>query len=288
MPSYFTYDDHEILNDIWGAGETGLRDRRAVFRDIGVRGWDDYLGWANHDPNFRAAHIGTATLRGGSNVLTDASADFTKLPADKQTNLHIHWGTPDSGVNDNALDGVGGDPNAGIYAVAKILSRTTLQLDRPAVADGDVSYSIGRKAWWKKTVGNVDIFVLDTRGMRGMHDVRNPWMKGLKMLGEEQHNWLVDGIKKSEADFIFVVSSVNFMIPHVGGEAIRDGGKDEAWTVFLEEREELIDLWDSKDAPVFVLTGDLHNSFVCQITDNVYELASGPPQLEQPCHARRR
>ena len=37
VPSFFTYDDHEILNDIWGAGSPGLRDRRAVFRDIGVR-----------------------------------------------------------------------------------------------------------------------------------------------------------------------------------------------------------------------------------------------------------
>ena len=38
VPSFFTYDDHECLNDIWGAGSPGLRDRRAVFRDIGVRG----------------------------------------------------------------------------------------------------------------------------------------------------------------------------------------------------------------------------------------------------------
>lgn len=286
VPSYFTYDDHEILNDIWGAGQTGLRDRRATFRDIGVRGWDDYLGWANEDDNLFATHISTAKLSKGSSVLTDESADFTKLDYDQLTNLHIHWGTPDSGVNDNALDGVGGDPNAGVYSIAKVLSPTQLQVDRPAVADTTISYSIGRKAWWKKSVGNVDIFVLDTRGMRGMHDVKNPRMKGLKMLGEEQHDWLVDGIKKSEADFIFVVSSVNFMIPHVGGEAIRgDGGKDEAWTVFLEEREELIDLWDSKDAPVFVLTGDLHNSFMCQITDNVYELASGPHNSNN--HAQR-
>ena len=32
VPSFFTYDDHEILNDVWGAGTPGLRDRRAVFR----------------------------------------------------------------------------------------------------------------------------------------------------------------------------------------------------------------------------------------------------------------
>ena len=52
--------------------------------------------------------------------------------------------------------------------------------------------------------------------------------------------------------------------------------KDEAWTVFLEEREELIQFWESLGKPVFVLTGDLHNSFAIRITDHVWEFASGP------------
>ena len=34
-PRGFTFDDHELVNDIWGAGSTGRRNRRAVFRDIG-------------------------------------------------------------------------------------------------------------------------------------------------------------------------------------------------------------------------------------------------------------
>ena len=79
-----------------------------------------------------------------------------------------------------------------------------------------------------------------------------------------------------QADFVFVVSSVNFMVPHVGGGVVRANNKDDAWTVFFHEREMLIDAWDELDKPVFVLTGDLHNSFACQITDNVYEFASGP------------
>ena len=55
IPSFFTFDDHEILNDVWGAGSTGLRDRRAIFRDIGVEAWYDYLGWSNpvkHHPGY--------------------------------------------------------------------------------------------------------------------------------------------------------------------------------------------------------------------------------------------
>jgi hypothetical protein len=38
----------------------------------------------------------------------------------------------------------------------------------------------------------------------------------------------------------------------------------------------LIDFWDSLGKPVFVLTGDLHNSFAIKITDRVWEFASGP------------
>ena len=68
------------------------------------------------------------------------------------------------------------------------------------------------------------------------------------------------------------------MVPHVGGggHAFDTATKDDAWTVFLEEREHLIDTWNELDARVFVLTGDLHNSFAINITDNVWEFASGP------------
>ena len=109
-----------------------------------------------------------------------------------------------------------------------------------------------------------------------MHDKQNPGKKGVSMLGVEQRKWLLDGMAKSDADFIFVVSSVNFMVPHVGGGKVRADNKDDAWTVFFHEREMLIDAWDKLRQPVFILTGDLHNSFVCKITENVWEFASGP------------
>ena len=109
-----------------------------------------------------------------------------------------------------------------------------------------------------------------------MHDTRNPAKKGISMLGPIQRDWLLEGVRSSDADFIFVISSVNFMVPHVGGGKVRANNKDDAWTVFYDEREKLINAWDKIDKPVFVLTGDLHNSFVCKITDNVWEFASGP------------
>jgi hypothetical protein len=71
----------------------------------------------------------------------------------------------------------------------------------------------------------------------------------------------------SDADFFFVFSSVNFTIPHVGGTGgvtankkvskNPQRGRDDAWTIFIKERKEMIDFWDSLGKPVFVLTGDL-------------------------------
>ena len=103
-----------------------------------------------------------------------------------------------------------------------------------------------------------------------------PDKPGVSMLGKEQLKCLMEGMKNSDADFIFVVSTVNFIVSHVGGGKVRTVNKDDAWMVFLDEREKPIRFWDSLERPVLVLTGDLHNSFVIKITDNVWEFASGP------------
>ena len=74
------------------------------------------------------------------------------------------------------------------------------------------------------------------------------------------------------------------MIPHVGGTptgravaSVRPPvTQDEAWPVFLAEREELICVLGRLGKPVLVLTGDLHNSFSIKITERVWEFASGP------------
>lgn len=276
IPSFFTFDDHEMLNDIYGAGTPGLRDRRAVFRDIGTRAWYDYLGWSDPVPFKQKIHFGEAKLEKGSDTLTDPGANFTKLNLKEMANLHVHWGGPTAGVNDNALDDVGGDPNAGVYAIEKVLSKNQLRISPAAKANGTVSYTIGRKSYSKFRVSNCDFYLLDTRTHREQHDIENPGKKGLSMLGKDQVQWLQNSMKNSDADFFFVVSSVNFMIPHVGGGKVRATNKDDAWTVFLDEREKLIRFWDKLGKPVFVLTGDLHNSFAIKITDRVWEFASGP------------
>lgn len=82
----------------------------------------------------------------------------------------------------------------------------------------------------------------------------------------------------SNCDFFFVVSSVNFMIPHVAGGSwdIPPANTDDACTAFLDERERLIRFWDALGRPVFLLTDDLHNSFAIRITDRIWGFASGP------------
>ena len=65
--------------------------------------------------------------------------------------------------------------------------------------------------------------------------------------------------------------------PGAGGD-----NKDEAWTAVPREREEMIEFWDKLGKPVFVLTGDLHNSFAIKITDSVWEFASGPHNSGNP------
>ena len=278
VPGVFTFDDHELVNDIWGAGSTGRRNRRAVFRDIGTRAWLDYLGWANPAAFPHSVHHGQATLTADSDVLIDPEADFTSLPLDEMLNLHVHWGTPEAGVNDLRYDDDSlGDPNSRVYEIREVLDKHRVRIFPVPVVDGNVHYSIGRRSYGSFRVANCEFFLLDTRGARQMHDTSRPHQPNLTMLGMDQRKWLMESMDKSDADFFFVVSSVPFMIPNRGAGGFEAASnKEEAWTAFLDEREKLIAFWDTLKRPVFVMTGDLHNSFAIQITDRVWEFCSGP------------
>ncbi len=279
VPSYFTFDDHELVNDIWGSGEAGKRHRRTVFRDIGTRAWHDYLGWANPMEFKHPIHFGKASMKAGSDLLVDKQADFTKLPLSEMLNLHVHWGTPEAGVNDMVYDNDEGNKNSYVYDIVDVVDRHTLRLHMPAVVDdADLSYSIGRRSYGKFRVSNCEFFLLDTRGDRDMHDVRERDKPGVSMLGKPQREWLLRSMRESDADFFFVISTVPFMIPHsgAGGFEADAANKEEAWTGFYEEREMLIDQWQKLGKKVFVMTGDLHNSFAIKVTDDIWEFCCGP------------
>lgn len=277
VPSYFTFDDHELVNDIWGSAEVGKRHRRTVFRDIGTQAWFDYLGWANPMEHSQEVHFSKGKMTARSDLLVDPSADFTKLPLTQMGTLHVHWGTPEAGVNVMTFDNDEGHKNSYVYQIVKVIDKHTVQLHMAAKITDEVSYSIGRSSYGKFSVSNCDFFLLDTRGSRDMHDVTNRGKEDVSMLGKTQREWLIKSMKESDADFFFLTSSVPFMIPHSGAGGFEaSGNKEEAWTGFLHEREQLIEEFDKLGKKVFVLTGDLHNSFAIKITDNVWEFCCGP------------
>ena len=277
VPSYFTFDDHELVNDLWGSAETGKRHRRTVFRDIGTRGFYDYLGWANPVEHSHKVHFGRGEMKQGSDLLVDRNTDFTKLPLDEMGNLHVHWGTVNAGVNNIKYDNDDGHKNSYVYDIASVVDKHTLKLHMPAKVTDTVSYSIGRRSYGKFRVANCEFFLLDTRGSRDMHDITDRGKEGISMIGKAQRDWLLKSMKESDADFFFLTSTVPFMIPHSGaGGVVAAENKEEAWTGFFHEREMLIDEWDKLGKKVFVLTGDLHNSFAIKITENVWEFCSGP------------
>lgn len=277
VPSYYTPDDHEILNDVYGTAEVGRRDRRAVFRDIAIRAWFDYLTGSQPVAFAQDIRFGTANLTAGSDVLEDSSADFTRLDRAQVSNLHVHWGGQYAGVDGGRFPTGDGDPNAGVYEVVEVLDRNRLRIRPKASATRPSAYSLGRMSFGSFRVGNVEFYLLDTRSMRDLQDTKNPNKPGTSLLGKKQRDWLMESMKKSDADFFFLASSVNVTVPHEGppgGGVIEN--KDDAWTAFLDERETMIKFWESLNKPVMIMTGDLHNSWSVKISDRVWEFASGP------------
>lgn len=277
VPGYFTPDDHEILNDVFGTGTPGIATKEAVFRDIALKAWYDYIAGSNPLATKQGIQFGEARVEAGSNVLYDPLADFTKLKLEEAGTLHMHWGGQLAGVVPRRNEPKG-HPNAGVYGIVNVIDKNRLRITPRVKETGSCAYSIGRHGYGKFRVGNVEIYLLDTRGLRDMHDVVNPAKPGMSMLNRRQTEWLKKSMAASDAEFFFIASTVDLMIPHVGTPGSTDPvkGKDDAWTAFLAEREELIEFWDSLGKPVGIMTGDLHNSWAIKVTERVWEFASGP------------
>ena len=232
------------------------------------------LGWSNPIGHKEKIHFGQAKLTADSEILVDQDADFTKLNMEERGTLMVHWGEATDAIFDRNLDQKGGDPNAGVYGVVEVVDEHRLRITPTPKHSSSVSYSLGQFSHFSMRIANAEFLFLDTRSHRQLHDRRRPFAPSVSMLGTAQKKWLKQKMANSDADFFFVVSSVNVMIPHVNPR--REPNKDEAWTATAAERNELIDFWDALDKPVFVLTGDLHNSMAIKITDRVWEFASGP------------
>ncbi len=216
VPTLFTYDDHEIGWDIHGCGEVGLGPGKWLIRDIGTSVWSEYCGWSNYVPVQRGrVRFGRAQLTAGSRQLVDTDADFSQLDLSTVSTLHVSPYTPsmrETSLVHRPADQAG--PNAGVYGISGVIDRHTLQLDRPARSDQTVGYSIGTHLWYDWIVSNCHFFALDTRGERTRPNLSDYDDPSRSILGEAQLQWLINSVRKSPADFIFIISPVPMVIYH--------------------------------------------------------------------------
>lgn len=281
VPTLFTYDDHEIGWDIHGCGEVGLGAGKWLIRDPGTSVWNEYCGWASYpSPVHGRVHLGRAEVTEGSPDLLDPRADFTRLDLATASTLHIDPYTPKmEGTRIVHRPARQFDKNAGVYQIERIVDAHTLRLDRPARTDSAVSYSIGTHHWYQWQVANCHFFALDTRGERTRPNFADYDDPQRSILGQKQKQWLLEGVRQSSADFIFIISPDPFVIYHTAYHVNPQRGgvpKGDGFSSFVHEREELIEALDQLDKPVLVFTGDVHASASVQVTDNVWEMMCGP------------
>ena len=110
------------------------------------------------------------------------------------------------------------------------------------------------RLWRKQRFGQtVEVFVLDSRGERS----RSALPK--RYLGDEQMQWLKQGLKESRARFKLVVNSVPIStFPQIFQGSIKD-----RWETFPEAREELLSFIEGNELPgVLFLAGDFHLAMI--------------------------
>ena len=262
LPNVVVFDDHEMDRETGGFTEVGLKKGPWLGRDLPLRAWGEYAGWANYDSPFRAPlRFGTAKVEKGSDVLVDPEADFSTLDFARVSSIHVH---PKS-------------KNSGVYAPVEVLDKHRLRI-RPAPQVSETcAYSIGTHHFFDWKVGNCHFFALDCRSERTRYTLAKQRDPSQIMLGTVQTKWLVDGVNKTDAQFIFIISSVPWVIPHTGYHVGRSlDPKGDSFVMFLPEREMLLETFDALPKPVILFTGDVHNSFAIQVTDNVWEFMCGP------------
>lgn len=268
VPMIFTYDDHETYSDLEGTGEVGLKKGKWLYRDPALGPWYEYCGWANFTtgPQYQPTRWGKARVEKGSNVLYDPKANFSTLRPQAVSNIHIQMSSK----------------NAGVYEFVEVVDNNRLRVRPEFSNDEECTYSVGTHHYYDWKIGNCHFFALDTRGERTRYIPEKAHEPDRFILGQAQTKWLMDGIHNSNADFIFVISSVSWMIYHTDFHGKRTplvagrSTKEDGFTAAVLERDKLLDFFDGLDKQVIILTGDLHSAFAVQISDNVWEFMLGP------------
>ena len=274
VPFVFQYDDHESFSDLEGTGEIGLKDGKWLYRDRSLKPYYEYAGWANFDgPQHQPTLYGTAELTQGTNRLYDPQQQFDTLSTKAISNIHVSMG----------------QKNAGVYALEKIIGPHQLEVSPAFEHDETAKYSVGSHHYYDWQVDNCHFFAIDIRSERTQYKPEKAKDPDRWLLGETQKKWLMDGISSTDADFVFIVSTVSWMMYHtnfhmyasglVAGEPTLVNGrsvKEDGFTGALHERDALLRFFDDVEKPVVILTGDLHNAYVLQVSDNVWECLIAP------------
>jgi len=121
--------------------------------------------------------------------------------------------------------------------------------------------------WFQFSIGDIDFFMLDCRYYR-----TNPFAPARTMLGPVQKQWLLDGLKNSQAAFKAIVSSVAWA-PEAKPES-RD-----SWDGFADEREEIFaTIRSQRIGGVLLLSGDRHRTDIRRIAQpdgyDLYDVCS--------------
>ncbi len=267
VPVLFTYDDHEISSED-GPGEVGLKKGPWLGRDTGLVPWYEYAGWANFPGlHFAPMRFGKARVQAGGDILFDSTADFSSLDAGKTSTILV------SAEN----------RNAGVYRFANVADRNRLRVEPAFTADEVFSYSIGTHHYYDWKVGNCHFFALDARGESNRYSPARALDPKRTILGESQLKWLMDGVRNTDAEFVFIVSPVSWVIYHTNFHVRKTppkpgerSPKEDGFTGAVVEREKLLSLFESLQKQVIIFTGDLHNSYAIEIAPNVWEFMVGP------------
>lgn len=281
VPMVYTYDDHDVGWDIHGCGQIGLGRGRHLIRDYGLRAYEDWCEWANYDGPQRAPiRLGAARFVKGSDILEDRAANFSTLKPETVSTIHVApYTTPAKGIK---------SVNAGVYGLVEVIDAHRLRLDRPMKADeAEMPYSIGSHHYFDWRIANCHFFALDTRGERTVPGNTPEHF----ILGDAQRKWLLDGLRKTDADFVFLISPDPCVIHHTALHMLAVKGeyellenppaqykepKGDGFSSFLTERKLLLDAMDAMDKQIIWVTGDVHNAMAIRISDNVWEFLAGP------------
>lgn len=280
VPMFTMFNDHEVTDNIDGAGEVGLGNGNYLVRDPALAVWQYYANWANDPaPQRGTIRFGEATMEEGSDVLVDESADFSKLDLATVSTLHIGPAIKGEDNRVTTKPGERGGENVGVYRVEEVLGKNRLRISPAAKSTGTAPYSIGTHHYFDRMVGNCHFVFLDTRSERSeFKGAENAKKEGETVLGAVQKKWFLETVKNSMGEFIFIVSGDPWVIYHsayhMRGESTETKG--DGFAGYVHEREELIDALDEIEKPVMILTGDVHHPFSVQITDNVWEFLCSP------------